>query len=116
MRMPGQQQPSGRVWSEQQQAIFKAFREPAGHVLVRARAGCAKTTTSLEGAKQAPERRILVAAFNKLIVDEANAPLVGEKVVMVGAVGAGSTVARVTEIWEEYVPVWLLVSNAAMVA
>ena len=28
-----------------------------------------------------------------------------DKVVMVGAVGAGSTVARVTEIWEEYVPV-----------
>ena len=58
--------------------IFKAFREPAGHVLVRARAGCAKTTTSLEGVKQAPERRILVAAFNKLIADEANARLVGQ--------------------------------------
>ena len=48
------------------------------HVLVRARAGCAKTTTSLEGVKQAPERRILVAAFNKLIADEANARLVGQ--------------------------------------
>ena len=78
MRLPGQQQPSGRVWSEQQQAIFEAFREPAGHVLVRARAGCAETTTSLEGVKQAPERRILVAAFNKLIADEANARLVGQ--------------------------------------
>ena len=78
MRLPGQAAPSGRVWSEQQQAIFKAFREPAGHVLVRARAGCAKTTTSLEGVKQAPERRILVAAFNKLIADEANARLVGQ--------------------------------------
>ena len=44
--------------------------------MVRARAGCAKTTTSLEGVKQAPERRILVAAFNKLIADEANARLV----------------------------------------
>lgn len=78
MRMPGQAAPVGRVWSDQQQAIFKAFREPAGHVLVRARAGCAKTTTSLEGVKQAPERRILVAAFNKLIADEANARLVGQ--------------------------------------
>ena len=78
MRLPGQPQSSGRVWSEQQQAIFKAFREPAGNVLVRARAGCAKTTTSLEGVKQAPERRILVAAFNKLIADEANARLVGQ--------------------------------------
>ena len=74
MKMPGQAAPVGRVWSEQQQAIFKAFREPAGHVLVRARAGCAKTTTSLEGVKQAPERRILVAAFNKLIADEAQTP------------------------------------------
>ena len=46
--------------------------------MVRARAGCAKTTTSLEGVKQAPERRILVAAFNKLIADEANARLVGQ--------------------------------------
>ena len=78
MRLPGQVNPAGRVWSEQQQAIFKAFREPAGNVLVRARAGCAKTTTSLEGVKQAPERRILVAAFNKLIADEANARLVGQ--------------------------------------
>ena len=78
MRLPGQAAPSGRVWSEQQQAIFAAFRQPAGHVLVRARAGCAKTTTSLEGVKQAPERRILVAAFNKLIADEANARLVGQ--------------------------------------
>ena len=67
MKLPGQASVGGRVWSEQQQAIFRAFRQPAGHVLVRARAGCAKTTTSLEGVKQAPERRILVAAFNKLI-------------------------------------------------
>ena len=77
MKLPGNSS-SGRVWSEQQQAIFKAFREPAGNVLVRARAGCAKTTTSLEGVKQAPERRILVAAFNKTIADEANARLVGQ--------------------------------------
>ena len=78
MRLPGQASVGGRVWSEQQQAIFRAFREPAGNVLVRARAGCAKTTTSLEGVKQAPERRILVAAFNKTIADEANARLVGQ--------------------------------------
>ena len=32
----------------------------------------------MEGVKQAPERRILVAAFNKLIADEANARLVGQ--------------------------------------
>jgi len=78
MKLPGQASVGGRVWSEQQQAIFKAFREPAGNVLVRARAGCAKTTTSLEGVKQAPERRILVAAFNKTIADEANARLSGQ--------------------------------------
>ena len=28
MKMPGQAAPVGRVWSEQQEAIFKAFREP----------------------------------------------------------------------------------------
>ena len=37
-------------------------------------------------------------------------------VVMVGVVGGAATVARVTDIWEEYEPVWLLVSKAAMVA
>lgn len=76
MRIPGQAATTGRQWSPQQKAIFEAFRsETSGHVLVRARAGCAKTTTSLEGVKLAPERKILIAAFNKLIADEAKIKL-----------------------------------------
>jgi len=71
---------SERNWSPQQQTIFQWFA--TGQVLVlavwtvvrnlvcRARAGTGKTTTICHGVTLAPERRILVAAFNSTIRDE----------------------------------------------
>jgi DNA helicase-2/ATP-dependent DNA helicase PcrA len=65
-------------WSAQQEAIFAWFAHPARrgvsnlplHLVVRARAGTGKTTTILAAIGRAPERRILLAAFNKRIAVE----------------------------------------------
>jgi DNA helicase-2/ATP-dependent DNA helicase PcrA len=85
-----------RTWSTEQQAIFHWFETsqvpvwaawggtgltptllnpPAQlvrsrHLLGRARAGTGKTTTIIEGVDRAPERAILLAAFNKSIAKE----------------------------------------------
>ena len=63
-------------WTEQQQRIFQwlANADPAQakSLVARARAGTGKTTAILEGLKHAPEAKngkVLVAAFNKRIVD-----------------------------------------------
>lgn len=64
-----------RSWSPQQSAIFDWFRSGAGNLIVRARAGTGKTTTILEGVQRAPERKILLAAFNKSIATELQAKL-----------------------------------------
>lgn len=62
-----------RAWSTQQQAIFTWFASGRGNLVVRARAGTGKTTTILEGVERAPERQILLAAFNKSIARELQA-------------------------------------------
>lgn len=60
-----------REWSAQQQAIFEWFRNPERkRAVVRARAGTGKTTTIIEGLNHAPERKMLLCAFNKRIADE----------------------------------------------
>lgn len=60
-----------REWSAQQQAIFEWFRNPERkRAVVRARAGTGKTTTIIEGLSHAPERKMLLCAFNKRIADE----------------------------------------------
>lgn len=59
-----------KTWSKQQEAIFGWFRFGKEHVVVRARAGTGKTTTILEGINHAPERNIVLCAFNKRIADE----------------------------------------------
>ena len=69
---------TSRVWSDQQQSIFDWFEKKAGNVgfpcnpnlIVRARAGCGKTTTIIEGVNRAPEDFILVCAFNKRSAEE----------------------------------------------
>lgn len=66
--------------SPQQQAIYDWFsggvsRERQPHLVVRARAGTGKTTTIIEGVNRAPERRILLCAFNKKIAEELNTRL-----------------------------------------
>lgn len=59
-----------RTWSPEQLAIFAWFQTGRGNLVVRARAGTGKTTTILEGIDRAPERSILLAAFNRSIADE----------------------------------------------
>lgn len=60
-----------REWSKQQEAIFEWFRNPERkRAVVRARAGTGKTTTIIEGLSYAPERRMLLCAFNKRIAEE----------------------------------------------
>jgi ATP-dependent DNA helicase UvrD/PcrA len=71
---------TARTWSAQQQAIFEWFENANGaprrqNSTVIARAGTGKTTTIIEAVRRAPERRVLVAAFNTRIKDEIAAKL-----------------------------------------
>jgi DNA helicase-2/ATP-dependent DNA helicase PcrA len=59
-----------RTWSPQQQEIFSWFEKGKQNLVVRARAGSGKTTTIIEGISRAPERNVLMAAFNKKIAVE----------------------------------------------
>ena len=61
---------TARQWSPQQTAIFDWFKSGKGNLVARARAGTGKTTTILEGISYAPEKNILLAAFNKKIAEE----------------------------------------------
>lgn len=68
---------SARTWSPQQTAVFDWFATPLRmhtglmqNLVVRARAGTGKTTTIVEGVSRAPEKQILLAAFNKEIAKE----------------------------------------------
>ncbi len=54
----------------QQQKIFNWFEGGKGNMVVRARAGCGKTSTIIEAIELAPEKRILLCAFNKSIARE----------------------------------------------
>lgn len=56
---------SGPVWTDENKAIFSWFEKGKGHLIVRARAGSGKSTCIIEGIMHAPEKKILVAAFNK---------------------------------------------------
>jgi len=54
------------TWSQQQLDIFSWFAHPTGkNLVIRARAGCGKTTTVLEGVNRAPEESIAVLCFAK---------------------------------------------------
>lgn len=58
-------------WSGEQHEIYQWFNGGDGNLLVRARAGCGKTTTIVEGITRAPSgTATLLAAFNKSIADE----------------------------------------------
>ncbi len=63
--------------TKQQEAIYAWFAksdgfeiDANGHLIVRARAGTGKTTTIIEGVKRAPEGKILICAFSKIIQEE----------------------------------------------
>lgn len=74
-----------QTWSAQQTEIFGWFETStvringevvtSKYLVVRARAGCGKTTTIIKGISYAPEAKILVCAFNKRIADEMTAKL-----------------------------------------
>jgi DNA helicase-2/ATP-dependent DNA helicase PcrA len=64
------------TWSAEQRAIFRWFENGDGHLAIRARAGTGKTTTLIEGVNRAPERRILMTAFNKSIAEELQSRIV----------------------------------------
>lgn len=66
-KRPAAPEKTSREWSAQQLAIFDwgATLRPGQNLLVRARAGTGKSTSIEEMVNRAPERRILVCAFNK---------------------------------------------------
>lgn len=63
----------GYTLTDQQQAIVAWFAagQGSGNLIVRARAGCTKTTTVNEGLNVAPDRAIFYGAFNKRIAQDA---------------------------------------------
>lgn len=56
----------------QQDAIYDWFGSGSGNLVVEARAGSGKTHTIMEGVSQAPDKTVLVCAYNKRIADELN--------------------------------------------
>lgn len=65
VEIPMQPSTPGRVWSDEQKAIFEEAKSGSGNVTVVARAGTGKTTTIIEAFRHAPEETILYAVFNK---------------------------------------------------
>ena len=61
---------AGLTWSAQQLAIFDWFKNGRGNLVVKALAGTGKTSTSVHAVSLAPERRVLMCAFNKRIAVE----------------------------------------------
>lgn len=59
-----------RVWSKEQKAIFREYKNGTDHVVIEAGAGTGKTTTNVTGISYAPEDRITFAAFNKRIQED----------------------------------------------
>jgi superfamily I DNA/RNA helicase len=74
-------------WSHEQNAIFDYVLTGIGHLVVIARAGCAKTSVIVESAKRYvtahPTKRILVCAFNVRNRDELQEKLKGHRQVTV---------------------------------
>lgn len=62
------------AWTPEQEAIFAHFAQPPSilpHLVVRARAGCGKTTVILQSVSHATwAKSILLCAFNKRIAEE----------------------------------------------
>ena len=60
-----------REWSSYQQAVFEHIERSDRHLVVEAKPGSGKTTTSVEGVNRIPpEKRVLMCAFNKKIQQE----------------------------------------------
>ena len=101
-----------RTWAPQQQWIFDWFADPGlrtvntgtgalgvpRHLIIRARAGTGKTTTIIEAVHHAPERQILLGAFNKRIQEELASRLQSEATEAKTLHGVG--LACVRRYWE----------------
>lgn len=62
-------------WTAQQEQVLDWFENGDGSLACRARAGSSKTTCVIEGAQRSTEPKVLIAAFNKRIADEARSRL-----------------------------------------
>lgn len=62
---------AGRRWSDYQRAVFSAIHTGTGHLVIEAVAGSGKTTTLLKAVEFiAPDKRVLIVAFNTSIKKE----------------------------------------------
>lgn len=60
-----------REWSNYQREVFEHIERSPRHLVVEAKPGSGKTTTSVEGVNRIPpEKRVLMCAFNKKIQEE----------------------------------------------
>jgi len=65
-------------WSSYQAAVFDEVETGKGHMLITARAGCAKTTTIVEAANRLDgSAPVLMCAFNKEIAEELGRRVLG---------------------------------------
>lgn len=65
-------------WSDQQRAIFEAVREKKEHLLVVARAGCAKTTTLVRAANNLDgDEKVFAGAFSAPVARELDGRVLG---------------------------------------
>lgn len=63
-----------RDWSTYQRKVFQHIEQSPRHLVVEAKPGSGKTTTSIEGVNRIPpEKKVLMCAFNKKIQEELEA-------------------------------------------
>jgi superfamily I DNA/RNA helicase len=80
MALPATEPAVKWTWSVEQESIFEWFRDGQGNLLVRARAGCGKTTTIKAGFSHARDERMLYAVFGKRNEREAAAAITDPRV------------------------------------
>lgn len=78
--------------SPEQVAVFEEFATGSGNVVVQAFAGCAKTTTVVEGINHAPEKTILMCAFAKVNAEELKAKISNPNAVAKTLHSAGNSI------------------------
>ena len=78
--------------SPEQIAVFEEFKTGSGNVVIQAFAGCAKTTTVVEGINHAPEKTILMCAFAKVNSEELKAKISNPNAVAKTLHSAGNSI------------------------
>ena len=94
--MPVKKHDFGFIPSEYQQKIFDFVKHGTGNAVVKAYAGCSKTTTMVSAMQLIPNRqKCLFIAFNTHIVEELKEKLVGRDNCTVMTIhGLGSSIIR----------------------